>query len=58
MVKKQQSLIIARIERYLVIFVVWTMFMFLSLFRNEKNLVFVLIHYRPRVSVLVDVGDL
>lgn len=48
----------ARMEGYLVMFVVWTMFRLLALFRNEKTLIFVLIYYSPRVSSPVDVGDL
>lgn len=48
MVKKKQSFILTRRDGCLVTFVVWTMFMFLSIFRHDYivPLVFVLISHR------------
>lgn len=57
MAKKQLLLSSAEIERYLVTFVIWIMLMFLSLFSNDRDLVFVLIHSGLRVA-LTDIGDL
>lgn len=34
-IMKQQSLLLVRIRRFLVIFVVWTIVMIFSMFRNE-----------------------
>lgn len=45
-------------EGYLVTSVMWTTLRALSLFRNERDLIFVLIHYSLRVSGLTGVGDL
>ena len=45
--KKQQSLILTITEKCLVIFLVWTMFMFLSVFKNDYSVI-VLISYSLR----------
>ena len=58
LVKKQQSLLIGRIEGYLAISVVGQCAGLWLCSEMRRNLVFIWIRYSPRVSSLIDAGDL